>query len=252
MSTKSTETGHTNNVANFQTIISKCVGLGDSYNPSNPKLRIATMQESYTNAANVLKDVQVKITEFKNALNDRKVAAAKVKPLATRVLNALKSLDLRVETINNAKTVNRKIQGRRATPVAKIAHSVGAAVADENQTIPKTISASHQGIDQVISNFSQLIEIVKAEHSYAPNETELTTQSLEAFYNDLQAKNRAIMDAETNLNNARIARDKLLYTQQSNIVTLAQGVKSYIKSAFGATSPEYKSVSAISVIYLGK
>ena len=252
MANTNNETGHANNVANLQSIISKCVGLGNAYKPSNPRLLIPAMQELHTSATLALKDVQTKKTVFDNAVNDRKVIMASVKPLSTRIINALKALGLRVETINNATTVNRKIQGRRAKPVAQTAKSLGAAVAEENQTIPRTISASQQGIDQVISNFSQLMEIVKAEPTYNPNETELTIQSLETFYSDLHAKNRAVIDAETSLNNARIARDKLLYNHQSNIVTIAQEIKSYLKSVFGATSAEYKSVSAIKILSLAK
>lgn len=252
MATNFNEKGHANNAANFNYLISRCIGFGDTYNPSNSKILIPAMQEFSAQVDNVLKNVQVKKIAHDNAVNDRKVIIAKVKPLSTRVMNALKALGLRVETIKNATSINRKIQGQRATPVAKLAKSLGAAVADENQTIPKTISVSQQGIDQVLSNFSQLIELTKAEAAYAPNETELTTQSLEAFYNELRAKNQLFIDTETDLNNARIARNNLMYGADSNIAAIAQNTKNYIKSVFGSNSPQYKSVSAIKIVSYAK
>ncbi|HEX2935744.1 MAG TPA: hypothetical protein VHO72_10360 [Bacteroidales bacterium] len=252
MANSNNESGHANNVANIKTMVSKCVGLGNSYQPSNPNLSIAFLQGYTASASDALKDVQVKKTAFDNALNDRNVLYAKVRPLSTRVINALKSLGLRVETVKNATTVNRKIQGQRATPVPTLAKSLGAAVANENQTIPKTISASQQGIDQVISNFSQLIEIARAEPTYAPNETDLTIASLDALYNELHTKNQLVNQAETELNKARIARNKLLYNNDVNIVSLAQGIKNYLKSAFGPNSPEYKMVGSIKIVSLAR
>jgi hypothetical protein len=52
-------------------------------------------------------------------------------------------------------------------------------------------------------------------------------------------------NTEAALNVARMARNTLLYTKNTGLVDVALGVKLYVKSAFGATSPEYKSISDI-------
>ena len=67
---------------------------------------------------------------------------------------------------------------------------------------------------------------------------------LEDFRN-LLAKNNAVATEYTAISNARIARDKGLYSDKTGLVPIALEVKDYIKSVFGATSPEYKQVSGI-------
>ncbi|MFZ1693391.1 MAG: hypothetical protein WAT74_09360 [Flavobacteriales bacterium] len=53
------------------------------------------------------------------------------------------------------------------------------------------------------------------------------------------AANTTVVDSYTVLSNARIARDKQLYRLGTGMVDAALDAKSYIKSLFGASSPEY-------------
>ena len=59
------------------------------------------------------------------------------------------------------------------------------------------------------------------------------------------AKNNAVGTEYTNVSNARIVRDKGLYTEKTGLVDTANEVKDYVKSIFGYTSPEYKQISKI-------
>ena len=43
----------------------------------------------------------------------------------------------------------------------------------------------------------------------------------------------------------RISRNNLLYKENTGLYDVALDVKNYIKSVFGATSPQYKQVSKI-------
>ena len=54
-----------------------------------------------------------------------------------------------------------------------------------------------------------------------------------------------MINAEVVYSNARISRDNLLYSKDSGLVDVAMDVKNYVKSIFGATSPEYANVSDI-------
>lgn len=53
----------------------------------------------------------------------------------------------------------------------------------------------------------------------------------------------AVINAETPLSTARIARNEVLYKQNTGIVDITVDVKNYVKSVFGATSPQYKLIS---------
>ena len=78
---------------------------------------------------------------------------------------------------------------------------------------------------------------------YNPNEEDLKISTLTALYEDLKAKNSAVVDAYTPLSNARIARNEIMYTPLTGLVDIAADTKTYIKSVFGASSPQYKQVS---------
>ena len=43
----------------------------------------------------------------------------------------------------------------------------------------------------------------------------------------------------------RIARDKVLYAEGTGLCDIALDIKNYVKSVFGATSPQFKQVSEV-------
>jgi hypothetical protein len=61
----------------------------------------------------------------------------------------------------------------------------------------------------------------------------------------LATQNTAVIDATTALSNARIARNHTLYDEKTGLYDIAQEVKKYVKSVFGATSEEYKQIRKI-------
>ena len=99
--------------------------------------------------------------------------------------------------------------------------------------------------DNRIFNFKKLIQLLAAQPAYAPNEADLTTVSLTALYTSLNTLNTTVVNTFTPISNARIARDTILYTQTTGLVDIAADVKKYVKSVFGATSPQYKQISGI-------
>jgi hypothetical protein len=139
--------------------------------------------------------------------------------------------------IKDAKTINRKIQGKRAKEITT--------PTDPNTPAPNTISASQQSYDQLIEHFAKLFALLKSEPSYAPNESDLRIPTLDALLTQLRADNTNVMNAYTAVSNARISRDVTLYQDNTGLVPTALDVKGYIKSVFGATSDQYKQVSKI-------
>ena len=61
------ETGHAKNIANFQDLISFCQGYGTSYNPTNPRLTLAELENLYTTSQSKLQAVANTKTSFDNA-----------------------------------------------------------------------------------------------------------------------------------------------------------------------------------------
>jgi len=236
-----TETGHAKNVATFEDLISFCTGYGATYNPSKAALKLPALTTQLTGANAALQAVKVAKTAYDNATNARELAFKPLKSLATKIVNGLAATEATQQTVNDVKSTNMKIQGRRAKAVEKPTAAAVAAGA-----VPaKTASTSQQSYDKLIDHFAQLIATLTAEPKYIPNENELKVATLNTMLTDLRAKNTAAISATTALSNARIARDKALYAETTGMVDIAQDAKQYVKSLFGAKSPQYKQVSGL-------
>lgn len=231
------ETGHAKNVANFQDLISFVTSYGATYNPSKNGLKLPQLTALYTTSQTKLAEVVAKNTSFNNAVNDRMAAFDGLKALSTRLVNALDSTDATAEKIEDAKVFNRKLQGKKA--------SSSDAPTDPNTPAPETISASQQSYDQQIQHFAGLISVLQSEPSYSPNELELKIATLTTKQADLTAKNNAVSIAYSAISNTRIARNKTLYDPNTGLVDTALEVKKYIKSIYGASSPEFTQVNKI-------
>ena len=231
------ETGHAKNVANFQDLIAFVTGYGATYNPSKNALKLPQLNALYTASQASLADVVTKNTAYNNKVNERVVAFKDLKSLSTRLINALQTTDATKEIIADAKAFNKKMQGVRAkatdTP------------ADPNAPAPNTISTSQQSYDQQIQHLAGIISVLQTEPSYAPNETDLQIATLTAKQAVLTAKNNAVSTAYTNVSNSRIARDTTIYGTDTGLFDIATEVKKYIKSVFGATSPQFAQVKGI-------
>jgi hypothetical protein len=236
------ETGHAKNVANFDQLISAAVGFGAAYNPSKISIQVVELKNLLSLAQQALKNTNALLPAYSNAVADREASFQPLGQLITRLLNSLKATDASQQVIDNAKTIARKIQGTRATP--KMSEEEKAALAAEGKAT-KEISTSQMSYTNQLDNFDKFIQLLASIPSYTPNETELQVVTLQAYYDSLVVKNTTVMDAATPLSNARISRDQLLYAPNSGLADLAKNTKAYIKSVFGASSPQYKQVSKL-------
>ena len=194
------EVGHAKNVANFQDLIEFVIGYGATYNPSKNSLKLPQLIALRETAQTKLNDVIAKNTIYNNKVNERMVAFSNLKSFSTRLVNALQTTDATNETINNAKTFNRKMQGKKA--------STAQTPTDPNTPAPTTISTSQQSYDQLIQHLAGLKSVLETEPSYTPNEVELQIATIDSKIADLSAKNTAVATAYTNISNSRISRMK--------------------------------------------
>ena len=231
------EVGHAKNVANLQDLISFVTGYGATYNPTKNALKLPHLTALTTASQTSLADVVTKNTAYNNKVNERVNAFSGLKALSTRLINALETTDATAQIIKDAKGFNRKLQGKKAlaatTPL------------DPNTPAPTTISTSQQSYDQQIQHLAGLTSVLISEPSYAPNETALATATLTAMQTNLTVKNNEVATAYTSISNSRIARNNTLYADSTGLVEIATEVKKYIKSVYGASSPEFAQVKGI-------
>ena len=82
------ETGHEINLANLETLISRCIGFGENYNPTKNTIKIDALSASLNNAKQVFLNLRTAKTAYDNACNAREAAFAPFRKLATRIINA--------------------------------------------------------------------------------------------------------------------------------------------------------------------
>ena len=229
------ETGHAKNVANLQKLTEQ-VNVYTLYNPPVDNLKIANLQTLYTDAIAKLSEVEDKRHANKNAITLRQSAFENLKSTCTRIINVLDILGLPQGTLDQAKSLNRVIQGGQKKSTTPL---------EEGKEAPKTVSTSRQSYTQQAENFGILLQLLSTIPSYAPNEDELKLTNLNAFQTSLLSSTQAVDQTEAELNNKLIERDQLLYADGTGLYTIAQNVKKYVKSLYGATSSEYTNVSDI-------
>ena len=240
--TSTSETGHAKNVANFEDLISFCTGYGTSYNPSNAAIKLPALNTLFTSAKSSLATINTMSPPWKTAINAREIVFTPLSKLTTRVVNALDASTVTRQTVADAKTYARKIQGKRASEKLPAVIDNPATPVDESH---KSISASQMSFDNRIENLDKLIQLLSSQTAYTPNEADLKVTALTTLIADMRTKNTAAINAYTPLSNTRIARNNLLYTTGTGLVDIAGEVKKYVKSVYGATSPQFKQVSGL-------
>ena len=233
------EVGHLKNITNFDNLLSFCEGFGSVYNPAKESLKIPQLQSFHQLAKDHFTGAKIQKTAFDIATNSRRNGFADLKTFATRVLNAFSVSGADALAVADAKAINKKIQGTSSKKSAVDETN------EENTESIKSISNSQQSYDRLIDHFANLIEVVSQSNIYNPNEPDLQLASLETKLDDLQTLNSKLTDSYTDYSNALILRNKTLYDPLTGLVQTSKEVKRYLKSIFGASSPQYKQISRI-------
>ena len=243
--TNTSETGHAKNVTNLESLITSIIALETSYNPSRDSIKLPALQALLTASKESLNAVNIAQATYSNAVAARKVAFEPFGKLITRVMNSLKASGTSTPVVQSARTIVRKLQGRRAS--AKITEEEKKALEAEGKEVNQ-ISASQMSFDNRIENFDRLIMLLSSIPLYNPNEEELKVETLKALHNQLKEKNSEVILPIVQLSNSRMTRNKILYSENTGLVDVALDSKTYIKSIFGATSPQYKQISKLRFI----
>jgi hypothetical protein len=229
------ETGHAINIANFKQVVDKCTAFGATYNPGRASLSAPIISTQWTGANNLQNTMLTALAASKQPINDRAILFKEVEKGVTRIVNALYSTEASKEVKKDAKGLADKFRGIRPKKPKVV----------EGTPTEDSVSQSHQSFVQKADTFKLLVELLKTVTEYTPNETELTTAQLDITYDALKAANDGIGTILTTVQMARIARNKALYEADNGIVDVAQAVKKYVKSVYGATAAEFKAVNKI-------
>jgi len=229
------ETGHAKNVDNLGLLIANIASYGDRYKPTKPAIFLEALKKMETDGRAVVLAVNDAMPIYSRATIERDSAFAPLGPLVTRSLNLLRASSSSEQVDEAASAIVRKIRGNRTATKAAAATDVKV----------DTVSTSQQSYDSIIDNFERYVQYVAATPEYAPNEEDVKLPVLKALAVALRTKNAACNNAKVAIDNARMARNRVLYTPLTGLVDVALDAKTYIKALFGSTSPEYKLVGKI-------
>ena len=236
------EVGHAKNVANLQKLIEQ-VKVYTLYNPPVDNLKIENLQTLYSTASSILNEVEDKRNANKNAITLRQSTFENLKSTCTKIINHVGILGLPQGTIDQAKSLNRLIQGGQKKETAKTTASTETTTPPSGES--KGASTSRQSYTQQAENFGILLQLLGTISAYNPNEDDLKLANLNTYKESLMSATQSVDQTEAELNNKLIDRDQILYADGTGLYTIAQNVKKYVKSLYGATSPEYANVSSI-------
>ena len=235
-------TVHIGRNSHLDELISCVTGNGTAYNPTKASIKLTALQTLSESAKNALEKVNAALSAYTNAVAAREAAFAPLNKQITRVINALKATDTTRQIDESARTFARKIQGVRAS--AKRTEEEKKADEAAGKEVVE-ISSSQMSYNSRLDNFDKLIKLLASVTLYTPNEEDLKVAALTTLYNDLKTKNSDVVNAATPLSNARISRNEILYKALTGLVDTAMDTKTYIKSVYGATSPQYKQVAKL-------
>ena len=239
---KTSASGHTKNVDNLDTLIPSVTGYGAAYNPAKASLKLPALQALAISGRTIIAAEHSAEVATKNASDARSAIFDLLGPFITRIMNALRASGASEQAIEAAYMIARKIKG---TPASSKKPEVElAAVATDAKPV-RHITTRHMDFESRLDNFDLFIKQLASIPQYNPNEPELKVAGLTAHYNDLKAKNTAAVNALTQLSNARITRDDTLYRDSTGLVDIALDTKVYVKSVFGASSPQYKQIAKL-------
>ncbi|MBC8032300.1 MAG: hypothetical protein H7Z16_19610 [Pyrinomonadaceae bacterium] len=233
------ESGHMKVLGNFGKLV-ESVSADANYNPSNQKITKAALPTQDTAATAAVEDVANKNAPYKTAIQERAEAFEVLPARARQVRNVAKASGASEAALANLETPLRKLAGVRASAKPKPDPNAG-----PDAPVDPQHSASQMSFDNRLGSFRSFVALVKELPSYNPNEADLKVTALEAYADDLDAKNNVVITTGVALTQARTLRDQLLYTNADSVVNNALLVKAYVKGAFGASSPLYKQIKGL-------
>ncbi|MFN7119759.1 MAG: hypothetical protein ACK4TA_23400 [Saprospiraceae bacterium] len=250
------DASHNRNLVNFLELMGRCSTLGSAYNPGREELQLNNLRQLYTNAQAALQYLADRKVLAKANAFERTEAIKALPKLVTSVINTMKAYGVSKKTIQDAKAIQRRILGLRATKKSKEAEQVMTEQPQDATTPPtdaepetgatRTNSVSQKSQESMVEHFSHLVLLLPHETKYRPNEPELQLSGLQAHEQHLRILIINSIAAESELEAARIQRDKMLYDEEDGLVARARQVKSYVKAVFGSNSPQYKQISGMS------
>ena len=236
------QSGNEQNVTNLEVLIAVIISFGPTYNPPKSSITIPGLNELLEKGKLEINALNAAEVASKNAVAACTAAQDDFESLITRSINALRILDVPAQTLAQAEALVRELRGKRAS--ALLSDEEQAAAKAEGNT-SKQVVKHNSTLDSKLENMAKYLLLLESILGYMPNEPELRTRALRNKLNDIKTKDMQVAFTDSAFNAARLSRDAFLYANNTGLCPIASDAKTYVKSLYGATSPQYKQVSSI-------
>jgi hypothetical protein len=223
-----------NKVAAFDKVIRDCNTLGVRYNPSNVALQpsaLATLLEQAQQKAKAVNDARM---AHILAVSARKESLVGIPKLVVRITRLLSAAGVTKEQKEDAKMIKRLF-----FPGTGKKTSVVKAETSADSPVKGTRSSYGRGSAYLVDRFQLLVNLLQSIPAYKPNDSEFQVAQLNARLAEFQALNLAVVQTKSNLNAARIERNKVIYGA-GGVVEVTRLTKDFIRGKFGFSSEELK------------
>lgn len=237
-----TAASHKTNVANFDKLVIDVGALGSVYAPTKSNIKLDAL--NIQNTKNKVVDANETATLFtaNTAKNARVDSITKVEDVMTRSSNSVRASDIPQSTKEDLLAIAAFFLGRARSVKRNVVNHT--AQGDVSTTV-KTLVSNPKDVDSRISYLESYVKLLSTVTTYNPNEANLKVANLTILLNDLKTKRAAELTADAAHKIALIARNDAMYANGTGIVDIANDVKAYVKSVFGARSPQYKTLAAL-------
>lgn len=211
------------------------------YKPSNEKIKSDTF-------GNFVDEVESKMTEFReatgaltNAAKDNSNIFSTLEKLARDVRFEVGELKgIATAEYLQVNSIVRLITGENNSDHARMKKKILSVMKDGD---PKPDFSSVSALDykSQLGNFKALIGLLKNYDFYAPEESSISVQSLEAFATEVSNSLLNIALKETMLTNARSLVTHM-FEDEHGLRDRARKAKMHVKRKYGAGSPEYRAL----------
>lgn len=232
---------HVKNVAAFEKLLGYCSGYGGSYNPGLPNLTVSTMSDLLEKARQAVQQANATKADLNNETNEREIFFDNLPKLTSGIIYTLAASGVSEQTMKDARVFFRTITGRKLKdrkPVLsdKVKEMTDAAVKRSN---------SQGGYINITGQFAKLLETVKEEPRYKPNESHLQTEGLRQTLRKMNHLNSKVGNTQVVWSNARMELNNQLYQSDSSIYSTARLVKKYVRAVFGLNSAQYQQLKSL-------
>jgi len=218
------------NLANFSQLLNAVEKLSADYKPLNTELSLQNLQTSYQEALQAFSQVADARNTYQQAVNERRKSFAKLNRITSRLLDSARSYNACPLTINNLLQTARRIKG---LPLS-------------HKTEPELHRTAQLSYDLRLSNFNYYITQLESIEKYDSPNPELQLNTLKQYSQKMLEQTQAVVNNHRELKIKQINRNKTFFHHQTGLVALAQRVKTYLRSYYGAYSPSYLQISTLS------